>query len=220
MTSTLEPVGTFLAFVITLMVLSYVFGDNPLYRLASYLFVGSSAGYIAAVLVKDVILTRLSSVTAGGIATNEITLLGVLAILTILLLGKLNPAFAFIGNLPVAMIVGVGTAVSVAGALFGTLLPNVMGLGAGATAGQIPVVMLSLFGTIATLMYFNFTFFRSDSRPKEPPVWMTVFAKIGKFFIMVALGVVFAGVLTASISALVDGFDFFSDMLRIALNLS
>jgi hypothetical protein len=220
MTSTLEPVGTFLAFVITLMVLSYVFGDNPLYRLASYIFVGSSAGYIAAVLIKDVLLVRLQGVTVGGVTANEISMLVVLAIFSLLLLGKVNPTFAFIGNVPMAMIVGVGTAVAISGAVVGTLLPNLMGLGAGASFSQAPIILLSLFGTVATLIYFNFTFLKKESNPKEPPMWMRIFSKIGKFFIMVSLGVVFAGVLTASINALVDGFAFFSEMLRIALNIN
>lgn len=220
MTSTLEPVGTFLAFVITLMVLSYVFGDNPLYRLASYIFIGSSAGYIAAVLIKDVLLVRLQSMTVGGVTPSEFSMLGVLAIFSLLLLAKVNPAFAFIGNVPMAMIVGVGTAVAVSGAVVGTLLPNLMGLGAGATLSQAPIVLFSLFGTIATLMYFNFTFLKKENSPKEPPAWMRIFSKIGKFFIMVSLGVLFAGVLTASINALVDGFAFFSEMLRIALNIN
>jgi hypothetical protein len=220
MTSTLEPVGTFLAFVITLMVLSYVFGDNPLYRLASYIFVGSSAGYIAAVLIKDVLLVRLQGVTVGGVTANEISMLVVLAIFSLLLLGKVNPTFAFIGNVPMAMIVGVGTAVAISGAVVGTLLPNLMGLGAGASLSQAPIILLSLFGTVATLIYFNFTFLKKENNPKEPPLWMRIFSKIGKFFIMVSLGVVFAGVLTASINALVDGFAFFSEMLRIALNIN
>ena len=220
MTATLEPVGIFLAFVITLMILSYVFGDNALYRLASYLFIGSSAGYIAAVLLKDVFLVKLQNITMGGVTTDEISLLGVLAILTFLLLGKVNPSFASFGNIPMALIVGVGTAVSVAGAVIGTLIPNILGLGAGATINQVPIVLITLLGTVATLVYFNFTFFKNEARPKERSALLNVVSNIGKFFIMVALGVVFAGVLTASINALVDGFSFFSEMLRIALNIN
>lgn len=220
MITTMEPIGVFLAFVITLMVLSYVFSDNVFYRLASYIFVGSSAGYIAAVLVKDVLLIKLQNLTVQGISANEVSLLGVLAIFTVLLLGKLNPSFGFIGNIPMAMIVGVGTAISVAGALFGTLLPNIMGLGAGAELSQIPTILISMVGTIATLIFFNFTFLKGDKRVQTQPAWMSGIAKVGKFFIVVALGVVFAGVLTASINALVDGFSFFGEMLRIALNIN
>ena len=137
MTSTLEPVGTFLAFVITLMVLSYVFGDNPLYRLASYIFVGSSAGYIAAVLIKDVLLVRLQSVTVGGVTPSEISMLGVLGIFTILLLGKLNPSFAFVGNIPHGNDCGGGhSSGSVGGCDWKHFCPNLMGLGAGASLSQ------------------------------------------------------------------------------------
>ena len=47
------------AFIFTLMILSYLIGDNPLFRAAVYIFVGVSAGYVAAVAFHQVILTNL-----------------------------------------------------------------------------------------------------------------------------------------------------------------
>src|SRR3990172_4998097 len=45
----LETLGTLLAAVLTVMVLSYILGDNALFRIATYLFVGVASGYAAAV---------------------------------------------------------------------------------------------------------------------------------------------------------------------------
>ena len=50
---------TLVGFVLTLMVFSYIFGDNFLFRLASYLFVGVSGGYVGALVIDQVILPRL-----------------------------------------------------------------------------------------------------------------------------------------------------------------
>jgi len=44
-----------IAFLITLMILSYLIGDNPLFRVAVYIFVGVSAGYVAAVAIRQVL---------------------------------------------------------------------------------------------------------------------------------------------------------------------
>ena len=41
--------GTILGFFLTLMVFSYVFGDNGLFRAAIYIFVGVASGYAAVV---------------------------------------------------------------------------------------------------------------------------------------------------------------------------
>lgn len=220
MTISLEPIGVFLAFVITLMVLSYVFGDNPLYRLACYIFIGSSAGYIAAIIIKDVLIAKLQNIGNGGISQNEILLLGSLMVLSLLLFSKISPSFSLFGNIPMALIVGVGTAIAIEGALFGTLIPAVFGIGAGSSANQIPLILLSMLATIATLFYFNFTVRKRQLKNPDRSAWLNVVAKTGKFFIMVALGVIFAGVLTASISALVESFSFFSEILRIALNIN
>ena len=55
----LDLVGLLVSFVLTVMVLLYAFDDNPIFRLAVYIFVGVAAGYASAVALKDVILPRL-----------------------------------------------------------------------------------------------------------------------------------------------------------------
>ena len=54
-----QLIFTLVGFVLTLMVFSYIFGDNFLFRLASYLFVGVSGGYVGALVIDQVIFPRL-----------------------------------------------------------------------------------------------------------------------------------------------------------------
>ena len=59
-----------ISFLFTLLIFSYVLGDNPLFRIAVYIFVGVSSGYIAAVALWQVIMPRLvyplmSAITSG-----------------------------------------------------------------------------------------------------------------------------------------------------------
>ncbi|MFQ5886612.1 MAG: hypothetical protein ACE5II_05205, partial [Anaerolineae bacterium] len=56
-----ELLGTWVAALLTLMVFSYLVSDNPLYRLAEHLFVGSALGYAIVVAIQDVLLPRLST---------------------------------------------------------------------------------------------------------------------------------------------------------------
>ncbi|NJN44470.1 MAG: hypothetical protein HC806_06945 [Anaerolineae bacterium] len=51
----LDLTGTVLGFLLTCMVLSYIFGDNPLFRFSVYLLVGVAAGFAGAVAVRNVI---------------------------------------------------------------------------------------------------------------------------------------------------------------------
>ncbi|PZR98080.1 MAG: hypothetical protein DLM69_09120, partial [Candidatus Chloroheliales bacterium] len=52
----LQLIGTIVAVILTLMVYSYLIGDNPLYRLAQHIFVGVSVGYITLVVIYNVIV--------------------------------------------------------------------------------------------------------------------------------------------------------------------
>ena len=50
---------TLIAFFLTILVLSYVLGDNGLFRFIMMVFVGISAGYAAVLIYYQVLLPRL-----------------------------------------------------------------------------------------------------------------------------------------------------------------
>ena len=114
----LDLIGMLAAFVLTVMVLLYAFDDNVLFRLAVYLFVGVAAGYASAVAVKDVILPRLFGLDGGQMIFVLVWI--------VLLAMKLSPRTARIGNPAAGVLVGVGAAVAIGGAIQGTLIPQVM----------------------------------------------------------------------------------------------
>ena len=47
----MDYIWTLVGFFLTLLVFSYLFGDNPLFRIVTYLFIGVSAGYTAAIIL-------------------------------------------------------------------------------------------------------------------------------------------------------------------------
>ena len=50
-----DLIGAAVGLALTVMILSYVLGDNPLFRIAMYLFVGVAAGYAVVVAVQNVL---------------------------------------------------------------------------------------------------------------------------------------------------------------------
>lgn len=202
-----------ISFILTLMVFSYLFGDNAIFRFVSALFIGATTGYFLVILVFQVVLPRLVAPILNG---SVITLVPLL--LSGLLLMKLSPKLAKFGNIPMAYLVGTGAAVAIGGAVLGTLFGQIRGtLTAFDTlqnaTGTSPVFLIlegtfMLVGTIATLVYFSFG---AKNTPQKTPKrgWLTsIFAWIGQFFIAITLGAVFAGVLTTAITALVERSDF------------
>ena len=52
-------IGSIIGFILTLMVFSYLLGDNGLFRLAVYILVGVSAGFVAVVALYNLIWPQL-----------------------------------------------------------------------------------------------------------------------------------------------------------------
>lgn len=206
-----DALWSLIAFVLTLAILSYAIGDNPLFRIALYTFVGISAGYFAVILIDQVILPRLitplvSPNTASG-------LMAIPLLLSLLLLTRISPRLSFLGSLPMAFLVGVGAAVIINGALFGTLFTQVRAAGLSfaltqsSSSGWITGIVL-LFGTITTLFYFQFTGRREPGKGIVRPAWVEWMARIGQGFIAITLGAFFAGVILASLTVLIGRLDF------------
>ncbi len=213
----IELITSFISFLFTLMIFSYLIGDNPLFRIAVYIFVGVSSGYIAAVAVWQVIMPRLVYPLLAAAATGDIVKPMVIAPLGLTALGALMllfPRQAGLGRLPLAYIVGVGAAVTLIGALGGTLIPQTqaiinafdMDAAAGRGVGLIEATgnaAIILVGAVLTLAYFHF-----GARPKADGS-MRRFGLIralawgGRIFIGIALGAVYAGVYVAALTALI-----------------
>src|SRR5258708_10985113 len=86
-----------IAFLLTLMVLSYLIGDNPLFRIAVYIFVGVSAGYVAVVAYRQVLVPDLIPPLLTG-APLERSLLSIPLFLVVVLLMKVLPQLTPLGT--------------------------------------------------------------------------------------------------------------------------
>lgn len=202
------------SFLFTLLILSYLIGDNPLFRIAIYIFVGVSSGYIAAVVWWQVIWQRLvSPLLFGSMLEKGLLLIPLLG--SVLILLKISPRFAGLGRVTMAFVVGVGAAVTIAGALSGTLIPQAVGTinafdVVAASAQNIDIVEVAfngvfiLAGTVFTLIYFHF-----GARPKADGSMrrfglIEILAWGGHIFIGITLGAIFAGVYAAALTALIE----------------
>jgi hypothetical protein len=75
-----EPLGTIIGLVLTLMVFSYIFGDNFLFRLATHIFVGVAAGYAAVLVIYNIIFPLLANPGDELVRLGPPLILGVLAV--------------------------------------------------------------------------------------------------------------------------------------------
>ena len=99
--STLDLIGALLGFVLTIFILSYIWGDNFLFRIATHLFVGVAAGYVAVVVIQNVILPQMIWPLMDGDRNEKIFAILVL-ILGVLMLTKISPRLNNLGNPAIA----------------------------------------------------------------------------------------------------------------------
>jgi hypothetical protein len=209
-----DLVTGFIGFLLTLMILSYLIGDNPLFRVAVYIFVGVSAGYAAAVAWWQVLFPRLVLPLLTGSFFERLFAL-IALILGVLLLMKLTPRTSTLGNPSIAFLVGVSAAVAVGGAVMGTILPqtqasvNIYSLSGAGMNGleRFFFGTIILAGTVTTLVYFHFGAKTTPDGPRRSKL-VNVLGRIGQVFIAITLGVLFAGVFAASMTALIERLNF------------
>jgi hypothetical protein len=198
--------------ILTIMVLSYLVGDNPLFRVAVFIFVGVSAGYVGAVALYQVILPKVIMPLVNDPRANLPLLVPIL--LSLLLLAKIFPRISWLGSASMAFMVGVSAAVAIAGALIGTIVPQFLAAiapfgmedntGVGSVLENLAEGSIMLLGTVTTLAYFHFGVKSSTAGGSgSPNPVMRVLGLIGQFFIAVTFGVLFTGAYAAAVSALI-----------------
>jgi len=197
--NTPQIAGTWVAALLTLATLSYVFGGNPAFRLAEYLLVGIAAGYATALAWNHMLWPRLQ-LLVGEPATYWYY--GVFFVLGLLLLCRGSRSMSVLGNLPLGVLFGIGAALALGGGLTGTFIPQIRasvlsvnpadyGEGSWAWAYVIdPIILVA--GTIAALTAFHFGA-RTDGRLRA--LWrrlVRAVGGVGRGLITICFGALFA----------------------------
>lgn len=200
-----DQIGLWAGFAFTLMIFSYLLGDNFLYRLAVYIFVGLTAGFVTIVAIQSAIIPWLYSTILNPNAGLEVRILGVIPIiLSALLLIKISPRFGRLGNLALAFIVGVGVAVAIVGAVSGTLIPlSQSSVQLFSSDGVNGVIVL--LGVVSTLVYFQYIGRRVPGQlatTGRRGAFVQAVSALGKSFIVVTLGALYAGAILTSLTIL------------------
>ena len=213
----LASIGPFIAAALTLMVFSYIFGDNVLFKLASYIFVGVAVGYALLVVWHQVFWPTLTS----GHIVNVLPAL----LLCFLLIFKIRPTQGgvtnVLGGIALAFVLGVGVALALGGALFGTLMPQALKTATTSlnwnhypdTENEVGLVtwlnnFIIVLGTIGTFFYFTFAVrargFLGGLREGLVRFW----AGMGRLMIIFTLGALFGNVVNSRVALLISRLQF------------
>lgn len=205
-------IGGGLAAFLSICILSRAVADNPLYRFAQSVLIGTAIGYIAAVVVRDTLVLPIDALVFGAAPLGQwapmIAGLGLGA----LLITRFGPQWGSqLANYPLALLIGIGAALALVGAVRGTLGPLLLAtlrvpVPAGDLAAQAGALILVLL-TTTTLIAFRYTSRPRQAAPDGVPrgrAFATMLQVAGRGAVLVAFGVFFAAAVTTYISALVQ----------------
>lgn len=203
----IELISGAIGLILTLLIFSYLIGDNPLFRSAIYIFIGVSSGYAAVVVWHYVLMPKLFQPLASSTDPNQLVFLVIPLVLSVSLLAKLSPRISWIGSFAMALLVGVGAATALSGAVAGTLIPQSRAaMNALASLNFFDLVegIVMLAGTVLTLIYFQFSAKRAPDGSVKRNVVIEILAWGGRVFIAITFGVLFAGVYMAALTAMLE----------------
>ena len=196
--------GAWVAVGLTLFIYSFLYKDNPFFKLAEHLYVGVSMGYTIVRIYYD---TMVKSLFQPMVNEGKWWLI-LPALLGLLMLTRFIPKMTWLSRWSFAFVVGFGSGVVIPRIISsyilqqvqGTLLPLASVGEEGFRFGLAQVnTVLILIGVVTVLFYF---FFSIEHRGAIRGA-----ARVGIYFLMVSFGAAFGYTVMARMSLLIGRFD-------------
>ncbi|MBM3187628.1 MAG: hypothetical protein FJZ90_02780 [Chloroflexi bacterium] len=208
-------VGTWVAALLTLATLTFIFENNPVFRIGQYLLVGTASGYAAATAWNSVLWPRLLLLLRDPSAH---WVYGLFFLLGLGLVARGLGSASFLGELPLALLFGVGAALALGGAVSGSLLPQIKASlisinpesHGGGLLGWTHAIdaLLTVLCTITALSVFHFTVSREGVANALTHGLMGALSRVGRQVIMIVFGALLAGAFLAFFAILKSRLDF------------
>lgn len=209
--------GAWAAAGLTLFIYSFLYKDNPLFKVGEHLYVGISVGYTVVLTWHTVFLRLLWEPLAKSVgeapASPGSYLLLIPAVLGLLMLARFIPKIAWLSRIAFAFVVGFGSGVAIPRVVSSYILKQIedtvnpllirmdgglsLGLDLAAPQSGINTVIL-LIGVVSVLFYFFFSVEHTGAG--------LVTARIGIYFLMIAFGAAFGYTVMSRMSLLIGRF--------------
>lgn len=215
-----HDIGLWVGAAVTLFVFSFLYKDNPLYKLAEHLFVGVSAGYLIVqnywTVIDSNLVQPLRQAFHGQGVHTEITgmfaaqqgdyrgFLIIAAVFGVLLFTRLIPRIGWLSRLSLALIIGVYAGIKTTGFAQGDFVAQVQASiqplwQRGDLAFSANAIIFTV-GLIASLLFFFFS--------REHKGALGVASRLGVYFLMLGFGAGYGYTVMSRISLLIGRFQY------------
>jgi len=222
-TTYVDAIWTTLAVFFTLCIFSFLYKDNPLYKIAEHVVVGVSNGYWMILLFRDTFkplwLDPTWALVSGKGLSLELTIFVLVNLIfsVFMLLRMVGGSAALLSRWAMAVVLGVSAGVliplSVQTYMYEQLKGNVLSFGAfpfpflSAATQTAFNNLLIIIGSLSGLSYFFFS--------KEHKGAFGGVAKLGIWFLMIGFGATFGYTVMGRLSLLIGRIEFLRDWLSL-----
>jgi hypothetical protein len=220
-----KAIGIIVAAGLTLIMYSFLYRDNPLFKIGENLYVGVSLGYFAVIewtqFLRPLVYQPLFEAPTAAAFNNSLLHLTVPVILGIMLLGQISRKHGWVSRYAYAILIGWGAGVAIplytnsyilqqltaavkplqeAAGPQATMAPAFSQAWLVGTAGPVLGATVAMIGTVAVLFYF---FFSVEHKKLGSAV-----SKLGIWFLMVSFGASFGYTVMGRLSLLIGRVQF------------
>ena len=185
--------------LLTLMIFSFLYRDNPVYRFAEHLFVGIANGYYIALYWHNSLRPNLFEPLSQG---NIIYLVPL--ILGLMYFARFIPKISWLVRIPIGFMIGWSSGISIPATFQALVLRQIEGTVVTPGSFTQPIEgiwsLVILIGVISTLIYFYFS--------TEHKGFLKPASRLGIIFIMIGFGASFGYTVMARISLLIGRIQF------------
>lgn len=175
-------IGVWAAVLIILAAFSFIVKDNPFFRIAEAVMVGTTAGVFAAQGLENLKKLALIPLINNGQYISIIPML-----LGILLFTRISKRYGFMSRIPIAIMLGAGAGVAIGKSIATEIIGQAYGLFKPMPSSLFEIMnaLIIFICTIAVLLLFTYT--RSHTGA------LSVVTRTGRYALMLGLGVIYAG---------------------------
>ncbi len=200
-------IATLVAGILTLAIFTFLYRDNPVYKMAESLLIGVSIGYFLVITWTN----SLMGLLIHPLFDDGRLLLLIPLALGLLMFGRFHPKTSTFSRIPIAVLIGSGAGVAIPAMLGARTIKQI-------SATVAPIIgesgmpdfssIVVIVGVLCTLSYFYFS--------REHKGVLGRAAKAGTWFLMIFFGTTFGYTVMSRMSTFIGRMEFLlSDFLHL-----